>query len=44
MIQPILNWKICKECGKPFDIGTNLDICIECRIKKRCKDGRRIEI
>jgi rRNA maturation endonuclease Nob1 len=27
--------KRCKECGKGFDIGTNFDICPECRRKKR---------
>jgi len=27
----VLNWKKCKRCGKRFDIGTNYDICPECR-------------
>lgn len=23
--------KYCKKCGKPFDMGTNFDICPDCR-------------
>jgi len=25
--------KYCKKCKKPFDIGTNYDLCSECRKK-----------
>ena len=31
-MQGILNWKKCVECGEPFDIGTNYNICPDCRI------------
>lgn len=31
MTHGILNWKICKRCGKTFDIGTNFDECPNCR-------------
>ena len=42
MIHPIFNWKKCKNCGKAFDIGTNKELCPECRIKKEVKsDGKR---
>lgn len=34
MLQGIINWKKCKNCGMYFDIGTNKDICLECRLKK----------
>ncbi len=29
-----LDWKKCKKCGEFFDIGTNLDVCVICRLKK----------
>jgi len=31
MSHPILNWKRCKRCKKPFDIGINFDECPDCR-------------
>jgi hypothetical protein len=31
----MFNVKFCKLCKKPFDIGTNFDICPKCRAKKR---------
>lgn len=27
-------WKMCKRCGKSFDIGINFDICPECRLNE----------
>ena len=30
-MQGILNWKRCKKCGEPFDVGTNYDECPGCR-------------
>lgn len=32
--------KYCKKCKKPFDIGTNYDLCYECRTKQEVKNGR----
>lgn len=32
--------KVCKKCKKKFDIGTNLDICPECRKKEVENEGR----
>ncbi len=29
----MINIKYCKKCGKPYDIGTNFEICPECRLK-----------
>ena len=31
----ILNWKKCEKCNRNFDIGTNFDICPDCRNKKK---------
>jgi rRNA maturation endonuclease Nob1 len=36
-----LNWKKCKKCGKMFDIGTNKDLCPECRKRGGLNNGRR---
>ena len=33
----------CKNCGKPFDIGTNFNICPECRRKIVVKGGDKNE-
>ena len=30
----IIDMKTCRECGRVFDIGTNFDICPDCRYKK----------
>lgn len=27
----ILNWRVCKKCWRHYDIGTNYEICPECR-------------
>ena len=38
--------KYCRLCGKPFDVGTNQDLCQKCReIKKRriLDEDRRIK-
>ena len=37
MMSGVLNWKVCRKCWKPFDIGTNLDICPACRLEERVK-------
>ena len=33
--------RFCRECGKGFDVGTNYDLCSECRIEGRLKDEGR---
>jgi hypothetical protein len=42
MMHGTLNWKKCLKCGRWFDIGTNMDKCLECRIKEMedRKNGR----
>jgi len=30
----MINIRYCKKCKKAYDIGTNFDICPECRRKK----------
>lgn len=30
-----IDFKRCKKCEKIFDMGTNLDICPECRKKEK---------
>jgi predicted Zn-ribbon and HTH transcriptional regulator len=32
--------KTCKKCGEKFDIGINMDLCPNCRLKKINKRGR----
>jgi len=34
--------KRCKKCGEGFDIGTNFDICPECRIKEVENEKKRV--
>lgn len=29
--------RYCKICHKAYDIGTNYDICPDCRRKEKCK-------
>jgi len=36
----MIHIKKCKRCGKPFDIGTNFNICPECRLKERKNDKK----
>lgn len=35
--------KYCKKCNKAFDIGTNYDLCPECRgfVYEEVEDGKR---
>lgn len=34
--------KYCIKCKKPFDLGTNYDLCYECRNKNEVKkDGEK---
>lgn len=42
MIDGVLNWKKCKRCGKPFDIGTNYDYCYECRSLKKKEEVQKV--
>tara|TARA_Y100000310_G_scaffold20006_1_gene19522 strand:+ start:493 stop:615 length:123 start_codon:yes stop_codon:yes gene_type:complete len=36
-----INVRYCKKCKKAYDIGTNLDICPECRRKKKRRENGR---
>lgn len=33
----VLNWVVCKRCFKPYDIGTNFEICPACRLEEKKK-------
>lgn len=35
----ITNIRYCKKCGQAYDIGTNFDICPNCRIKQKEREG-----
>ena len=37
-----IHLKRCKKCDELFDIGTNFDICPECRMEE-VKDGKKRE-
>ncbi len=43
MTHGILNWKICRECGKPFDIDTSEDLCPECRRNNKKTKKKTLE-
>jgi len=30
--------RYCKKCGKAYDIGTNFDLCLECRKRKNSNE------
>lgn len=40
-MEGILNWRICKKCKRVYDVGTNYELCPECRgyfhFLKKCK-------
>jgi len=37
-----INLRKCKKCGKVYDIGTNFDICPECRREEDRWEDERI--
>ncbi len=38
----IENIKYCKECGRAFDVGTNYDLCPDCRHRFGIQNKREV--